>query len=85
MTDLSQMPDILITDDLEGGDDEEIWAVSQIQETEEDWEFVGCIDQDARPQEKGMDTRNTINMIITYIATLRLGFHSMHLPTTWSI
>ena len=54
MTDLPQMPDILITDDLEGGEDEEIWAVSQIQETEEDWEFVDCIDQDARPQEKGM-------------------------------
>ena len=49
MTDLSQMPDILITDDLEGGEDEEIWAVSQIQETEDDWEFVDCIDQDARP------------------------------------
>ena len=40
ITDITKIPDVLIPEDLEAGDEEEIWNISSIFEKEEDWQFI---------------------------------------------
>ena len=40
ITDITKIPDVLIPEDLEAGDDEDIWNISSILEKVEDWQFI---------------------------------------------
>lgn len=54
MTDLTKIAGGILPSDLEAGTEEEIWRVSQVTETEEDWQWVDRIDIDARAEAKGI-------------------------------